>query len=336
MLINIKFVEMKDFNDYDILYPELIIDILKYFHVSNSINKKNIVDFCTTHSPQGVQFLQPAIITKICDILCNNNIMSLIKGGTALGINNNYGYVGNLDALVTLKDEMSHYYNSVVYGFEYVYNFYKDKVIPIIAYTEDKKPMMGSCFKFLNGIVTAKHCLEDGAYVSIPGYSKEQLSKAKIYISDNDAIDIAYIDLSQKTEQVFIQDPYILDDILVMGYPMIPRFLNFLTVEKATVSSLANVRFTPSRGAITSIANEMFTQNITQLMLITARITGGNSGGPVINKYGSIVGVAISDTIAEGDSYDELGYGVAIPIKIINSIIAQKHEMPVRFEDFHE
>ena len=53
MLINIKFVEMKDFNDYDILYPELIIDILKYFHVSNSINKKNIVDFCTTHSPQG-------------------------------------------------------------------------------------------------------------------------------------------------------------------------------------------------------------------------------------------------------------------------------------------
>ncbi len=331
-------IKMKEFKDYDIHYQELILDILEYFNISNGINGRSVSEFCHLNTPSGESFLSPNIITKICEILCDNNYMSRVSSGGVAGINNNYLNTADLKAFTSDKERNLHFFNSVVYGFEYIYKFYEDKVIPIIAYKEDGTPMIGSCFKFHNGIVTARHCLEDGRSVSIPGYSQEVLSKAKIYVSKNPAVDIAYIDINQKAIQVFIEEPHVLDEILVMGYPMIPRFLQFFTVEKATISSIAKVRFATSRGAITSIADEMFTKDITQLMLITARITGGNSGGPIINKQGSIVGIAISDAKAEGEGYDNLGYGIAIPISVtlMNKIIEEKYTIDVHFENFKD
>lgn len=328
---------MKEFRDYDIKYPELIFEILKYFNINNQeITKKSIIDFCTQYTKPGVEMLQPVIITKICEILCNHDILTMIRRDGGMGINNNYIFIKDINQLDSVKDEIIHFYNSLVYGFEYIYRYYTNKVIPIVAYKKDGTPMIGSCFRFLNGIVTAKHCLEDGCSIAIQGFTKEQLNKSHIYVSKNRYVDIAYIHLSMTPEKSFINSPHVLDEVLVMGYPMIPRFLNFLTVEKATISSLADLRFTPSRGAITAVADEMFTKDTTKLMLITARITGGNSGGPIINKSGSIIGVAISDTTSEGECYDNLGYGIAVPIETINTIIEEKEEIKICFQDFHE
>ena len=61
-------------------------------------------------------------------------------------------------------------------------------------------------------------------------------------------------------------------------------------------------------------------------MLITARITRGNSGGPVINQNGSLVGIAcqLVDSDAENGEYDDLGYGVAVPVSYLRDIIQRK------------
>ena len=331
---------MKMFRDYDIKYPELVIDILEYFDITNGdMNQKSIMDFCNQYnggivkaSPQ----VQPDTIVKICEILYNQNILSVHSRGGFMDMRNNYSFViRDKDFWTQNRQRCINYYNSLVYGFEYIYNSYRNKVLPIVAHNGDQQSM-GSCFRFSNGILTAQHCLVDGEKISIRGISAKKLNEAKIYISKNQYIDVAYIDLQTPVIDIFSDAPCVLDDILVMGYPMIPRFLDFCTAEKATISTIAGLRMTPSRGAVAAMAGEIFTVKDTLLMLITARIKGGNSGGPIINKNGSIIGIAVSDPKGEGDNYDDLGYGIAYPIDIINNILENSKLLNIKFIDFIE
>ena len=63
-------------------------------------------------------------------------------------------------------------------------------------------------------------------------------------------------------------------------------------------------------------------------MLITAKIRGGNSGGPVISEDGSIIGVACQTPYYDDNigDYDDLGYGIAVPIKYLLEILQQKNQ----------
>ena len=333
---------MNEFLDYDNRFPHLVVDILEYFDINNGkpIAQKSVMDFCTIISKKYIpatqnEMIQPEIVVKICERLHQENKLSIIHRGGSLNINNNYGFVINDKCVWNNHIKyITHYYNCLVYGFEYIYKVYKNMVLPIVAYKGDM-PHIGSCFKYATGIVTARHCLTDGDRFAIKGYSAEELYSAQIYVSENPNIDIAFIDTKNSVD-IFCSEPHILDDVLVMGYPMIPRFLDFCTAEKATISTIADLRMTPSRGSIVAMADELFTKNITKLMLITARIRGGNSGGPVINKYGLVVGVSFSDAKGEGNSYDDLGYGIACPMSVLDKIIAEKNLLKVRFVDFIE
>jgi S1-C subfamily serine protease len=50
-----------------------------------------------------------------------------------------------------------------------------------------------------------------------------------------------------------------------------------------------------------------------------------NSGGPIINKNGSVVGVSVNISSGDGD-YDDLGYGTVIPIKYVIEEIVNTSE----------
>ena len=329
---------MELFYDYDIKYPDLIISILEYFGLEGDFNKKTVIGFCANNKYNNAgKGLSPQIILKICDILMDNNILSLNRRGGALGGDTCYSFVwrDTKEKWEAFKWEYNHICSSLVYGFDYIYRYYDDKVIPIIAYTEDGSQSMGSAFKFHRGIVTARHCIEDGHEFAIKGYSKLQLEKSKIYVSQNPAIDIAYIDMGLMSH-TYCDTPKILDEVLVMGYPKIPLFLNFLTAEKAAISTMAKLRMTPTKGAITATAPNVYTCRDTDLLLITARIKGGNSGGPIINKRGCVVGVAFSQPFSEGDCYDDLGYGIGMPISILDKIIAEQHMITPRFREWEE
>ena len=67
-------------------------------------------------------------------------------------------------------------------------------------------------------------------------------------------------------------------------------------------------------------------------MLVTARIRGGNSGGPIINSNGQVVGVAFSEPMSEGN-YDDMGYGVAYPIDVLGQLLDNCQVMQVNFVD---
>lgn len=327
---------MKLFDDYDEKYPDLMISILDYFRLDKNFNTKTVIRFCCNneYKTQEGKCLSPQIISKICEILYYNNILSLNYRGGALDGNTCYSFVykGSEEEWIKEKPTYKHICSSLVYGFPYIYQFYQNKVVPIIARQADGSQTMGSAFKFHKGIVTARHCITDGVSFSIKGYNGDFLNSIKVYVSDNPNIDVAYIETNEEHES-YMQDPNILDDVLVMGFPKIPMFLDFLTTEKALISTIAKWRMTPTQGAITAIAPNMYTSAI-DLLLITARIKGGNSGGPIINKQGCVVGVAFSEPFAEGCGYDDLGYGIGMPISVINDLIQNPATIQPKFTDW--
>lgn len=322
------------FDDYDEKYPDLVIDIVEFFSFKNRayINecKKSerlgpifyfIERYKNTDPSKEHYPVQPSIVERICSKLCTLGLMERLRSNFKMAEFDDF--LHSLD-ITTWSDEISRkrtsqILNSLVYGFEYIYKTYKTKVKPILFEAADGSITVGSGFEIFGGIATAKHCLEGSKSIAIQGYSADILSKAKILTHPNKNIDIAFIDIGDK-EQIspYVAEAKILDDVLVMGYPRVPMFTDFLTAERATISSQATGRITPTVG---NIAAQGDTIQRTSLFLITARIKGGNSGGPVINSRGEVVAIACADTdLSEGD-YDKLGYGVATPAKYLLEIM---------------
>lgn len=326
---------MKDFLDYDIKYPDLIIKVIDYF-TNNGSNRpqKTIIDFCNWYKvPKGEDLIQPIILSRICERLCDLRKMFCIqKINGHTDIYHSVPY--NQDFWKKYPHVLIHHYNSCVYGFEYIYRHYKERTFPVIATTENGQSM-GSCFRIYQGIATAKHCLTDGSPIAIRGYSKELLEKCPVFVSENPDIDIAFI----QTGEVYLHnnaEPRVLDNVLVMGYPKIPLFLDFCTGEKANISAIADLRLTPTIGSIAAEGEIYFPKNLPQMLLVTAKMKGGNSGGPVINEDGYVVGIATGIPDGEGLSDDHVGYGVAYPIQVLDEILKENHMLEVEFMDFPE
>lgn len=324
---------MKYFDDYDLKYPDLFIKIIEYFNISYGIKERSVLKFCETTGIKGenggiMYVYQPAIINKICQILCDKNKMSVLKIDGNLGLHNNYGFIVRDEKIWNSnKEQIQIYFNSLVYGFTYIYNLYKEIVIPLVWEKGNGDYSVGTGFKLFGGIVTAKHCITDPKSLAIKGYSVDELTQSQIYISDNQDLDIAFIDVGKNNSvNILIDEGEILQDVLALGYPKIPAFTDFLTAEKATISSKAEVRLTPSKGTIAASGYNYLAKM--ELMLITAKICGGNSGGPVVNEEGAVVGGACQIPDYEGD-YDNLGYGIVIPIKYLGEILSEKRTMNV-------
>lgn len=213
---------------------------------------------------------------------------------------------------------------------------YKGLVVPLVGEDKNGDYAVGTGFKYSNGIVTAKHCVTDVKTLRIKGYRAVDLTGKPVYISDIDGVDIAFIETGELAEpNLFSEDGKVMQEVLVMGYPKIPAFTSFLTAEKATISSKASSRITPTRGAIAACGDEYLAK--IDAMLITARIRGGNSGGPVINQNGCLVGVAcqVPDCNSAHGDYDDLGYGIAVPVKYVDDIISKKpQKLPIP-DDFY-
>lgn len=325
---------MKEFRDYDIIFPDLVYDIVNYFRASNNIKpiaNKSILDYCMTSkfskTPEikGV-LVQPDVVRLICENLVRKRYLNCTRFGTgAMGTDANYIFLCQNDEFFLSKpDTLVFSLNCMAYGFPYIYESFKNDVLPVVVKDQKGDVTMGTCFRFSTGILTAKHCLE-AAEVSIGGYTVEQLQKYATFISRNPNIDLAYIELQEHSRFV-PGDANVLDEVLVMGYPKIPMFNAFCAAERAAISSI------PTRGAVASLADQYLSPSVGPLMLVTARIRGGNSGGPIINSNGQVVGVAFSEPMSEGN-YDEMGYGVAYPISVLGQLLEDCEVMHVNYVD---
>lgn len=325
-------------------YPSVILDILIYFSEyeikNNTIFFRKVVDFCSFFKEKNslVDMPQPQDVSAICEALVQNQKMSLVGRKGLDGIDNQYSVRfsgGKVPDQPTDLLRLDHSLKCLILGFPYIYRSTKNFVLPLEHTDRDGRIQIGTCFIFNNYLVTAKHCLEGAKTISIRGISVEILEKCNFLVSENDLMDLAVATLSVSLGSTisYYDQPSVLDRVLTLGYPRIPGYHNFLAVENATVSA----RYTATTGAVAAMATDFWIRE--KLVLITARIKGGNSGGPLIRHDGSLVGVSVNLPVGEGD-YDDLGYGVAIPSQFIIEIANGNNSKPINegfsFIEFNE
>ena len=214
-------------------------------------------------------------------------------------------------------------YRALINGFLYIYEWYKKS---ILAITNNSNSGIGTGFLIRpNIVITCKHVLE---YLS--KNSKERIIvkflddankecdvtfKNIIFPDDND-LDIAAIILSDELTNsnsfILANDTSLLDDVITMGFPKIPLVDKlYLIVHKGEVVCLPRSYFN------------------TTYLIVSELIRGGNSGAPVINRFGKVVGMItenlITDSIDdnERDIIQKLGYSCAIPIAIFKQFIGR-------------
>jgi serine protease Do len=235
------------------------------------------------------------------------------------------------------------YYDFLIYGFPSIRENFQESVRPVIVTDEVTKDQeMGTGFLVRFGdklyFITARHCLPKGSLITIPHASfdgtQQPLKPENIFFPKDEYIDLAIIEIdsilsvqvrdhetsvvksiSFSEKHFMLEEPQILDQVLTMGFPPIPGFRELVQVsETARIS--ANLKLTI--GEITGQGQHYFGGK--DHFLISARVKGGNSGGPVINRYGLVVGM-ITELLMDNDRLDLLGYGVAISSSVIKDLL---------------
>lgn len=131
-------------------------------------------------------------------------------------------------------------------------------------------------------LITNYHVIE-GCEVNKVSYKGSQ-SEAKV-LSIDKVNDIAILKTNINPETAFAvsnEDVSLLEDVVVAGYPLGKEISSAIKTHKGVVTALAGVD-----------DNYSYFQT-------DAAINQGNSGGPIINQKGNVVGIAVQTWVEEG------------------------------------
>lgn len=175
-----------------------------------------------------------------------------------------------------IQDSIVHIYN---------HSISHDHIRPWKIKNDDLSTATGFCVEIDNNkyILTNAHCMSSSALLQIQAYGSaiKYLAKVK-YVMPACDLALLYVEdekfwLSLKPV-IFIDDmPAILQTVYVVGYPMDGSNISFT---QGVVSRIITTDYV-AHGYIENIAIQ-----------IDAAINNGNSGGPVINDDGQVVGIA--------------------------------------------
>lgn len=268
---------------------------------------------------------------SINDFVTYGQVKKIVEGGFPLGIAETI-VEGLLNASILLKlspvmnhDGIERFHadfeyvkflknhglvENLLYGFNYIIEKYRSSVFIIEITDKLGDKFIGTGFLISKNnksiLVTNKHVIENTQNVEVifndTHFLFSDILKSKIS-------DIAFIVLKEKIEaSAFYLNPDIelLSNIITIGYPSIP-----LTKKAYQVFH---------KGEVNSYVED-YCNN--ELFLISAKTSSGNSGSPVIDKYGSVVGI-ITEELFEKESFYKKGklpYYAAIPSsKIISEL----------------
>lgn len=203
---------------------------------------------------------------------------------------------------------------NLVCGWRYIIDKYSNSVLKIEHETQKGDFSIGTGFYYVVGnekyikplVITNKHVIENAKAIKI--FTKNDIEIKYSAIQLDEKRDLGFIELDTIFETpTFHLNPAreVLSEVLTIGYPSIP-----MTIQAYQVYH---------KGEVNSFVED-YSGN--QLFLFSAKTSSGNSGSPIIDKYGMVVGI-VTEELFEQELFDKKGkpaYYAGIPAEeIINS-----------------
>ncbi|WP_276349181.1 serine protease [Daejeonella sp. JGW-45] len=203
---------------------------------------------------------------------------------------------------------------NVLGGWQFIVQRYSQCVFKIVNINSEGDHSIGTGFYYAAGnseiakylIITNRHVIEKASKIEIYSVDDKEVSYEKIIPDTKN--DLAYIILKEKLEiETFhlYPEPEVLSDIITIGYPSIP-----MTAQAYQISH---------KGEVNSFVE---TYNKNRFFLFSAKTSSGNSGSPIINNYGMVVGIVAQDFFEQAAFFEKgkPSYYAGIPgVEIINS-----------------
>ena len=216
-------------------------------------------------------------------------------------------------------------------GLTLVYEHFKDSIVPITGITHKGKEDLGTAYYIGEGqFVTAAHCITGFDRFNVLLHDETRLPITKVaFAKGQDLVhyDLAIIftDAQISYPALWLADPEILDNVLTMGYPPVPCFDLIKVAETASVGTIISGGQKSVVGQVVAPGNSYMSP--LDYFLINSRVKGGNSGGPVINEEGKVIGTIVEtpfDSAGGSDTgrYDIMGFGICLPSKYITQLMA--------------
>lgn len=313
-------IEAFNFFTSEVFNPSLFAEILQFCKTHpilqqdvNSIKslehfayktKRQFELFITSKGIIGFTFDIPEIILEI---FTNLNILQKIEANS----------INNISPLYkNAFHDIAQFYNNPnilfnqIFGFQYIISNYIKSVVKIENILEGKTSI-GNGFIINNGaqvILTNKHVVEKYDKLILRDYDENIIPFTNITLSDDSDLALINVeaDISHFTPFILNKNFDILDEVITIGYPPIPT----------TNASYPLCH----KGEINSLVSTYWGDN---LFIFSAKTNPGNSGSPIIDRNGTIIGIVAEQLEEfEGYKYGKLPYYAGIPSEEIIKFIS--------------
>lgn len=298
--------------------------------------RRSLMDFMNTvpgflsKGPDGLDTMNVSLgmeYYRICEKMVDDAILMKIKPNPIMNIATEYLSVHsvNFDDPQAFNNELAYgVYDFKYRGFTYTYACFKESVTPIVGVNKKGDDDIGTAYYIGNNcFVTAGHCVAGLVSFKLlkpdgTPYKLKEVWLASGYNIDDYDLAILVADELPLCRPLWLDEPAVLDDVLVMGFPPVPGLNTVLTAETASVATYNKIRCKAVVGQDVAEASTYFNQ--LDYFLINARVKGGNSGGPVINNVGRVIGTVVqipfdSEGGFDGGRFDIMGFGICLPSK---------------------
>jgi len=135
--------------------------------------------------------------------------------------------------------------------------------------------------------------------------------------------DVAILKLQKKHEYPTIRvgndkEMRVGDQVYVLGYPAVATFHPLISEESISEATL-------TRGLVSAKKNM---KDGWEVLQTDASITHGNSGGPVMNEYGEVIGLATFGSIDQQRGQEVQGMNFIVPTTIVREFIRKERLKP--------
>ena len=293
---------------------QLATELLRFFHIDFSDGAKpqaiKTIEEFSKVKPEWNNTLDLQLVFRICSQLEHKGY--LVEASTS----NPHPILGRGYVAPNFDEKRAGYgeYEFASYGFGLVREKLGPAVRPVIVTTSSGTEDIGTCFLLGNQctLLTARHVVEGMQRIEIPDKDGKAIHIQKLVVPEDPNLDVALVVANAPLTDIpyfRCSDSSILDEVLCLGFPPIPGF------EATLISDLATVNAEVKASAGRVVASGQSYLDRQKYFLINARVKGGNSGGPIVNHQGYVVGILVQTSMSPDDqqSLDSLGYGVATP-----------------------